>query len=723
MKRFKIILGVIIISILVAGSANAYFSEYWKTVRDLVSRTTAGIDLNGNELIWDEDGDTQMRAYSDDIISFDIGDVGTGEYLFSGTELDLNDNNLTTTGNVIAPQFRMTLGGTEKWKFIVNVFSDLTWVDMTMPMGGELVFTVEEGDAGSIYFPQTDRKVGIGTNAPSEMLDVVGNITASGILTADTLTDGTLTITGGDLTTTGIIECAYSTIGDNNIVAQFESGFWGAYLVDTNEGFGAKFWDATNTVYLADGVYAYNDGNLTIDASGNLVTTGELDIGGTGSGQIYYTDGTTYGELGNNTHAAYFYSGDGYEVNIGYSGTHALGAVDGTNIVTLCDGSYAIDLTGDSLFTGDFTVTGTLGAGATTVTSLDAGAGAITTTGTISTPELFNTAGDLKIMPDIQGDVVFFGDTDVATAGTDGKSVKVYRRAAEGDAYYNFYVDQYKQGRFAMVGGDFKISTNVGAIEIESSAGKDIFFDPGGDLGIIFSEAAGVRQLELKDSGFNIVSTIDSDGNGYFAGTVDVTGTSTLGAGANYIQIDSDGVLTLHGTAKRDLTLRADLDYTNITAQGKPTQVNVGVFHGYSMPIYNNDDEELFFNENVPGRWDGASDITFHVLVALALAETADETFKFQLSWNQAGETDVVPATTHDVTDEITVVDGTQYATYMLEFTIDYNADAGDAIVTHDDLAGRLRRVASTGDEVDGEVIVLDWHTHYTVDKMFKAPE
>ena len=240
---------------------------------------------------------------------------------------------------------------------------------------------------------------------------------------------------------------------------------------------------------------------------------------------------------------------------------------------------------------------------------------------------------------------------------------------------------------------------------------------------IIFGEG---QDASIYYDGTDLIIDPDEVGSGlvFIDGGLSA-GTSTFGDGGvtNYLTISNTGVVSLVGTAKRDLTLRADLDYTLITAQGKPTQATIGVVHGYSMPIYNNDNEELFFNENVPGRWDGASDIKFHVLVALALAETADETFKFQLSWNQVGETDVVPATTHDTTDEIIVVDGTQYATYMLEFTIDYNIDAGDVILPHDDLAARLRRVASTGDEVDGEIIVLDWHTHYTVDKMFKAPE
>ena len=229
----------------------------------------------------------------------------------------------------------------------------------------------------------------------------------------------------------------------------------------------------------------------------------------------------------------------------------------------------------------------------------------------------------------------------------------------------------------------------------------------------------GSTKVKFVDDGNNEVASVDSDGNSAFLSAV-------VGDGTNQLLIGATGVVTLEGTAKRDLTLRASIDYIPIIALTKPTQVAIGIFRGFSMPIWNdgvNSNEQLFFNENVPGRWDGASDIKFHVLVALASAETAGETFKFQFSWNQVGETEVIPATTNGPTDEIIVVDGTQYATYMLEFTIDYNIDAEDLIIPHDDLVGRLRRVASTGDEVDGEVIVLDWHTHYTIDKMFKAPE
>ena len=47
----------------------------------------------------------------------------------------------------------------------------------------------------------------------------------------------------------------------------------------------------------------------------------------------------------------------------------------------------------------------------TTFFSVD-GAGLVAASVSVNTPELFNSAGDLKLQPDVQGDVVLFGDTD-----------------------------------------------------------------------------------------------------------------------------------------------------------------------------------------------------------------------------------------------------------------------------------------------------------------------
>lgn len=204
----------------------------------------------------------------------------------------------------------------------------------------------------------------------------------------------------------------------------------------------------------------------------------------------------------------------------------------------------------------------------------------------------------------------------------------------------------------------------------------------------------------------------------------DLTRDWAHGSGSDLLTISSGGVITMSGTAKRVLTLRAAVNIDEVKKQGVPDQVQVGdgAFFGYSMPIWNEDHEELYFRENVPGRWDAASDIVFHMLVCLGALQTPGQKFKFQFSWNQVGITDIVPTAVHSPTCEITLIDATQFATYMMTFIIVYDVDGGDPIVAHDVLAARLRRVAATSDEMDGEPVVLDWHTHYPVDKMFKAP-
>lgn len=63
----------------------------------------------------------------------------------------------------------------------------------------------------------------------------------------------------------------------------------------------------------------------------------------------------------------------------------------------------------------------------------------LTTTGIISTPEIFNTAGNLKIQPDVQGDVTLFEDTDIADA-VDGKKLVIHRKAAEFDDEIEMYI-------------------------------------------------------------------------------------------------------------------------------------------------------------------------------------------------------------------------------------------------------------------------------------------
>lgn len=193
-----------------------------------------------------------------------------------------------------------------------------------------------------------------------------------------------------------------------------------------------------------------------------------------------------------------------------------------------------------------------------------------------------------------------------------------------------------------------------------------------------------------------------------------------VGTAPNQLIISEAGVITMTGTAKRDLILRAELDYVAQIAQSKPTQVVIGVFKGFSFPIYNADNEELFFHETIPAQWDGVSDIVFHVKVALSNIEDVDDKFKFQLSWEHSPGDTVIPATSNDVeVEQAVLTDRThQYDEYDLYFIIDYDIDgAGSEIKAGELFGARLRRIDATDPDITNEIIVGDWHTHYIIDK------
>jgi hypothetical protein len=193
-----------------------------------------------------------------------------------------------------------------------------------------------------------------------------------------------------------------------------------------------------------------------------------------------------------------------------------------------------------------------------------------------------------------------------------------------------------------------------------------------------------------------------------------------IGTGADKAVISSSGVITWEGTAKRTLTMRPFLEFTILKQTTKPTSVPVGLFQSYSMPIYNVDNEELFFRMRVPYRWDGTTNPYFRMIVALADAEDIGDKFQFQFSWNNVSVTGVIPVDSHDVPVETTVIADhvAQYSTYSVSFELDLDV-ADPHMTSRDNLVGRLRRIAASGSEVSNEILVLDWITCWTVDKIY----
>lgn len=195
------------------------------------------------------------------------------------------------------------------------------------------------------------------------------------------------------------------------------------------------------------------------------------------------------------------------------------------------------------------------------------------------------------------------------------------------------------------------------------------------------------------------------------------------GTADNNLTVSLGGVISLAGSAKRSLRTRPDLDYSVITAQGKPTQVSIGPYVGYSLPIYNSDNEELFVKTTLPRRWDGASNFSVIVTCAISAAEDAGDKFQIRVNWaSKSGSSGVVPSsgTDVDVTQAVLAGRTAQYSIYELTFAIDWDLPAVDA-AANDTFAAVVRRIAAASPQVSNEIIILGVDVQFTVDKMYSG--
>ncbi|KKM74312.1 hypothetical protein LCGC14_1401570 [marine sediment metagenome] len=100
----------------------------------------------------------------------------------------------------------------------------------------------------------------------------------------------------------------------------------------------------------------------------------------------------------------------------------------------------------------------------------------VTSTGTptfatVDTAELFNSGGDLKLQPDgaapaTLGDVTLFEDADVFDGDTPGRKFILHRKAGEGDARYEMYIDKNKTSQIASINGLMSFTSNNGSAAI-----------------------------------------------------------------------------------------------------------------------------------------------------------------------------------------------------------------------------------------------------------------
>ena len=169
------------------------------------------------------------------------------------------------------------------------------------------------------------------------------------------------------------------------------------------------------------------------------------------------------------------------------------------------------------------------------------------------------------------------------------------------------------------------------------------------------------------------------------------------------------------------LEFRPDLSESRITGNAAnpsvPTDVLVGLFPGYSMPVWDEDNEELYFEHCVPNRWDANSDPIFgsHILVhidsSLTNINQSGFSYTLQLAWNHVTPNEEeVPIDAPDALHTSTItrqVWSDDKECYQDWFIILYNADFPDNVVVDDLLGIRVRRIDTEGQkELVGEVII-----------------
>lgn len=110
------------------------------------------------------------------------------------------------------------------------------------------------------------------------------------------------------------------------------------------------------------------------------------------------------------------------------------------------------------------------------------------------TPEIGNSAGDLKLQADVQGDVVLFGDTDVGDEES-GQTLYIHRKAAEGDSYMFFHTNSF--GNAKWYSSSNMVMDCNGALALQSNAEGNVYY---------FENAAIGENREIRQDGYITVA-------------------------------------------------------------------------------------------------------------------------------------------------------------------------------------------------------------------------
>jgi len=427
------------------GANNMIFSDAVAGTKTLTELAAGGApsgdyDLNGGFLTIDATGNTQLRAYADNIVSLDIGGGATGEYLFSATELNLASNNLTTTGHV-----SMASGeyGAATNYISYDAANNLIFQDAVT--GSK---TLAELAAATALLGDYDLNGGFltidatGNTKLRAYADNIVSLDIGGGATGEYLFSATaLDLASNNLTTTGHVSMASGEFGAATNYISYDGA---NNLIFQDAVTGSK--TLAELAAGGSGDYDLDGGFLTIDATGNTKLRAyadnivSLDIGGGATGEYLFsatelnlasnnltttgngTFGTVY--FGNSTGVSAT-AATGVLTFAGLAGggepdenfilnferdTNSIVFSSGTGVGTMDFSAFAIKTTGTGSF-GNLTATATSGAQLTSKYN-DSNYATFTVgaTGNLAIAAVGAT-GDITFAPGSAGDPNFLSDS------------------------------------------------------------------------------------------------------------------------------------------------------------------------------------------------------------------------------------------------------------------------------------------------------------------------
>ena len=175
--------------------------------------------------------------------------------------------------------------------------------------------------------------------------------------------------------------------------------------------------------------------------------------------------------------------------------------------------------------------------------------------------------------------------------------------------------------------------------------------------------------------------------------------------------------ISMVGNGKYWRSYEPFLDENYANYKGYPTQIDRGLFKGYSLPIWStptNQYEELVYRLRVPFRWDGITNPYFCAITAITAAEEVGKKYRFQLEWVSKDVESVLPDTiTETISWEVTVVDGTDWRSEIIIGEMDASLN----LIAGQNWQARLRRIAASENEVGNEPAVFHWCTRWLCNK------